>query len=187
MEGLDLYKVVLLLGSNLPLGHMTSEQIIEEADKEIVDALLPDFLVVESLEDAVSSTDIISTQPCGEFEKTIGEDGEVLETPTFSNQVLCCITDKNMEQVLDQIQRIENLFGRMRTYKEKGVIYQNRTLDIDILKAFKMTPADKTPDKGADKKALWTEIKINTPRLIIPHPQIGTRPFVSVLLDKLKI
>ena len=90
------------------------------------------------------------------------------------------------EQVLDQTQRIEKLFGRMRKYKEKGEIYENRTLDIDILQAFKMEVADNIPDKGGDKRVRWSEIKIDTPKLTIPHPQIGTRPFVSVLLDKLK-
>lgn len=186
MENCDLYKVVLLLGSNLPLGNMTSSQIIEEADKEIVDALLPDYLVVESLEEAVNTTGIITTQPCGNFERTVGKDGREEPTPEFFNQVLCCITDKNPEQVLDQTQRIEKLFGRMRKYKEKGEIYENRTLDIDILQAFKMEVADNIPDKGEDKMVRWSEIKIDTPKLTIPHPQIGTRPFVSVLLDKLK-
>ena len=42
MENRVLYKVILLLGSNLPLGKMSPEQIIEEADKELIDALLPD-------------------------------------------------------------------------------------------------------------------------------------------------
>ena len=42
MGNAELYKVVLLLGSNLPLGELSPDQIIEEADKEIVDALLPD-------------------------------------------------------------------------------------------------------------------------------------------------
>lgn len=183
----QLYKVVLLLGSNLPLGNLSPEQIIEEADKEIVDALLPDYLVVESLEEAVFSTEIISTQPCGDFEETKDDKGEAVPTPDFMNQVLCCITDKTPEEVLTQTQRIEKLFGRMRTYKEKNGIYQNRTLDIDILEAYKREGADKMADKMADKKPHWVEIKMDTPRLTIPHPQIGTRPFVSVLLNKLKI
>lgn len=183
----QLYKVVLLLGSNLPLGHLSLEQIIEEADKEIVDALLPDYLVVESLEEAVFATEIISTQPCGDFEETKDEKGETVPTPEFKNQVLCCITDKTPEEVLTQTQRIEKLFGRMRTYKEKNGIYQNRTLDIDILKAFKGGGADKAADKVEDKTTVWTEIEMNTPKLTIPHPQIKTRPFVSVLLNKLKI
>ena len=183
----DLYKVVLLLGSNLPLGKLSPEQIIEEADKEIVDALLPDYLEVGALEDAVDATETIATDPCGEFEKTIGEDGKILQTPSFRNQALCCITDKTPEEVLDQTQRIEKLFGRMRTYKEKIGIYQNRTLDIDILKAYKAARADKSADKGADKQPLWIELEINTQRLTIPHPQVKTRPFAAKLLNDLKI
>ena len=175
MGNAELYKVVLLLGSNLPLGELSPDQIIEEADKEIVDALLPDYLVVESLEDAVFTTEIISTTPCGEFEQTKGADGQVVQTPDFSNQILCCVTDKSMTEVLDQTPRIEKLFGRMRTYKEKNGIY------------FRREGADKMADSGADKTTVWTEITMNTPRLTIPHPQIGTRPFVSVLLNKVKI
>ena len=89
MEKRGLYKVVLLLGSNLPLGRLTPEQIIAEADKEIIDALLPDYLEVESLEDAVSTTETITTEPCGKFEED--------NPPKFFNQVLSCITDKTPE------------------------------------------------------------------------------------------
>lgn len=173
----SLYKVVLLLGSNLPLGRLTPEQIIAEADKEIIDALLPDYLEVEALEDAVSATEITVTEPCGKFEEK--------DPPKFFNQVLSCITDKNPAEVLAQTQRVEKLFGRMRTYKEKGVIYQSRTLDIDILKAYKNLGADKKADKWEDKKAHWVEIKSDTKELTLPHPQIETRDFVKPLMASL--
>ena len=177
MEGKGLYKVVLLLGSNLSLGRLAPDQIIAEADKEIIDALLPDYLEVEALEDAVSATEITVTEPCGKFEEK--------DPPKFYNQVLSCITDKTPEQVLAQTQRIEKLFGRMRTYKEKGEIYQSRTLDIDILKAYKERRADKKADKGADKKSYWVEIKSDNPELILPHPQVESRPFVKPLMASL--
>ena len=73
----------------------------------------------------------------------------------------------------------------MRTYKEKGEVYQSRTLDIDILRAYKGNVADKREDKGADKKAYWIEIKSENPKLILPHPQIGTRAFVKPLMASL--
>ncbi|MBR6466003.1 MAG: 2-amino-4-hydroxy-6-hydroxymethyldihydropteridine diphosphokinase [Bacteroidales bacterium] len=177
MENNCLYKVVLLLGSNLPLGRLTPERIIAEADKEIIDALLPDYLEVEALEDAVSATEITATEPCGKFEEK--------DPPKFCNQVLSCITDKTPQEVLVQTQRIEKLFGRMRTYKEKGEIYQNRTLDIDILKAYKKQGADKKADKGADKKVYWIEIKSDTKELTLPHPQVETRAFVKPLMASL--
>ena len=177
MENNCLYKVVLLLGSNLPLGRLTPEQIIAEADKEIIDALLPDYLEVEALEDAVSATEIAVTEPCGKFEEK--------DPPKFYNQVISCITDKTPEDVLVQTQRIEKLFGRMRTYKEKGEIYQSRTLDIDILKAYKKKGADKKADNGEDKKAYWAEIKSDTKELTLPHPQVETRAFVKPLMASL--
>ena len=179
MKNKELYKVVLLLGSNLPLGKMSPAMIIEEADKEIIDALLPDYLEVGSLEEAASATEIVETEPCGKFEEE--------NPPKFFNQVLSCITDKEPMDVLKETQRIERLFGRMRTYKEKGKVYQSRTLDIDILKAYKCPPADSTPDKKADnvadKMAQWVEIESNIPELILPHPQIETRPFVKSLIE----
>ena len=73
----------------------------------------------------------------------------------------------------------------MRTYKEKGEVYQSRTLDIDILRAYKGNVADKREDKGADKKAFWAEIKSDNPKLILPHPQIVTRAFVKPLMASL--
>jgi len=181
MENRALYKVILLLGSNLPLGKMSPEQIIEEADKELIDALLPDYLEVGALEEAVFTTPVIQTEPVGKFEEEKTADGRPVKTPVFSNQILLCLTDKDPMEVLDQIQRIENLFGRMRTYKEKGLVYQSRTLDIDILKVFKTAWADKV----ADKRAFWTELEIDNERLTIPHPQVESRPFVKELLDML--
>ncbi len=180
-----LYKVILLLGSNLPLGKMSPEQIIEEADKELIDALLPDYLEVGALEEAVFTTPVIQTEPVGKFEEEKTADGRPVKTPVFSNQILLCLTDKDPMEVLDQIQRIENLFGRMRTYKEKGLVYQSRTLDIDILKVFKTAGADKMADTVADKQAFWTELEIDNERLTIPHPQVESRPFVKELLDML--
>lgn len=177
MEEKGLYKVVLLLGSNLPLGRLTPQQIIAEADREIIDALLPDYLEVEALEDAVSATEITVTEPCGKFEEK--------DPPKFYNQVLSCITGKTPQEVLVQTQRIEKLFGRMRTYKEKGVVYESRTLDIDILKAYKRSGADKEADKRADKKAYWVEIKSDNPKLVLPHPQVESRPFVKPLMASL--
>ncbi len=185
MKDSTLYKVVLLLGSNLPLGNLCPKQIIEEAGKEIVDALLPDYLEVDTLQDAVNATEIVETEPCGPFEKQLDENGEVKPVPSFSNQVLVCQTALSPQQVLLQTQRIERLFGRMRTYKVKGEVYQSRTLDIDILQVFEKQRADKVADRMADKNTEWVEIKSNTESLILPHPQIETRGFVKPLLKKL--
>ncbi|MBR4802026.1 MAG: 2-amino-4-hydroxy-6-hydroxymethyldihydropteridine diphosphokinase [Bacteroidales bacterium] len=195
MADRDLYKVVLLFGSNLPLGRMSPSQIIEEACKEVIDALLPDYLEVGSLEDAVSATEIHQTEPVGDFEKQTGEDGAEIPVPVFYNRAMTCLTYLAPEEVLAQTQRIEKLFGRMRTLKEQtaGVkeddskkrVYKSRTLDIDILKVYKNIRADKTADKGADKSGEWVEIKSNTPRLVLPHHQVKSRPFVGELLKEL--
>lgn len=183
MQERVLYKLILLLGSNLPYGELSPKQIIEEADKEIIAALLPDYIEIDSLEQVAFATDIIQTEPCGTFNEDadfVGNESGL--TPVFSNQILCCITDKTPLAALEEILKIENLFGRKRTYKEKGKAYQSRTLDIDIIEAYR---ADGRADNGADKNTQWVEVKEYSKRLVLPHPQKETRPFVKELLAML--
>ena len=183
MQEKVLYKMILLLGSNLPYGGLSPQQIIEEADKEIIAALLPDYMEIDSLEQIAFTTEIIQTEPCGIFKEDVDFVGNISgPTPPFFNQILCCITDKAPLAALEETFRIENLFGRKRTYKEKGKVYQSRTLDIDILEVYR---ADNKADNRADKDLHWIEIKEDSKKLTLPHPQIRTRPFVKELLAML--
>jgi 2-amino-4-hydroxy-6-hydroxymethyldihydropteridine diphosphokinase len=63
------------------------------------------------------------------------------------------ITDLSPFELLRRVQKIEKAVGRTPTYR-----WGPRVLDIDIL--------------------LYDSVKLNLPRLTIPHPQMSQRPFV---------
>lgn len=158
-----MYRVYLLLGSNLG----DRQAMLDSANLELIDALLPDYLEVGSLDEAVNTSQVMETEPWG------------FSTPDkFLNQSFCCITEYAPEQVLEICQRIEVELGRERKapqFNEKGErIYESRVIDIDIL-AVERSNGEK-----------WEEIKVNTPNLTIPHPQLKTRDFAAKLYKKLK-
>lgn len=158
-----MYRVYLLLGSNLG----DRQAMLDSANLELIDALLPDYLEVGSLDEAVNTSQVMETEPWG------------FSTPDkFLNQSFCCVTEYAPEQVLEICQRIEVELGRERKapqFNEKGErIYESRVIDIDIL-AVERSNGEK-----------WEEIKVNTPNLTIPHPQLKTRDFAAKLYKKLK-
>lgn len=78
-------------------------------------------------------------------------------------------------QVLDLTQQIERELGRTQ---KSGVdietgkpVYHDRTMDIDLLRVYQ---------EGA-------EIRMNTPRLTLPHPYIEQRDFVRIPLAEIQI
>jgi 2-amino-4-hydroxy-6-hydroxymethyldihydropteridine diphosphokinase len=72
----------------------------------------------------------------------------------FLNQVVAVETDHDPFTLLENIQRIEQVLGRVRTQNT----YQARTVDIDIL--------------------LYGNLVMNMPELVIPHPRMVERMFV---------
>ena len=95
----------------------------------------------------------------------VGFDG-----PAFLNQVVCFESKIAPEALLDTCQEIEVKLGRPRheaQFDSAGNrIYHNRTIDIDIL--------------------IYNDLELHTDRLVVPHPQVETRPFVRTLLDNIK-
>lgn len=87
---------------------------------------------------------------------------EVVDQPPFLNQVLAIQIRLFPLELLDALQRIESKLGRVHRY-DKGP----REIDLDIL--------------------LFDEMELDTARLTIPHPAIWTRPFVSELLNNIRI
>jgi len=84
----------------------------------------------------------------------------------FLNKIMEYNCHKRAETVLRICKSIERDLGRTEKpeYDQKGErIYHDRTIDIDIL--------------------IYGEMKMDTPLLIIPHPQLYSRPFVKELLD----
>lgn len=97
---------------------------------------------------------------------------KVLETeacgfsgPKFLNMTVVYSTRRSPESVLKLCKRIERAMGREDApeYAADGSrIYHDRIIDIDIL--------------------FYGEIRLSTPLLTIPHPQVESRPFVKELL-----
>jgi 2-amino-4-hydroxy-6-hydroxymethyldihydropteridine diphosphokinase len=80
--------------------------------------------------------------------------------PDFLNMAVEVMTDCIAEDVLDRIQKIETDLGRIRIEK-----WGARTMDIDIL--------------------FFNTEKINTNRLIVPHPLMAERKFVLLPLAEI--
>ena len=157
-------KVYLLLGSNMG----DREATLNEANLELIDSLLPDYLEVASLDEAVNTSEMMETEPWG------------FSTPVdpFLNQSFCCLTELEPQEVLEVCQRIETELGRERKEPQFDAdgkrIYESRPIDIDIL-AF-------------EKEVLgeWQAVEVNTPELVIPHPQLQSRDFAAKLYKEIK-
>ncbi len=89
------------------------------------------------------------------------------EGADFLNQVVAFESPMSPTEVLDICQEIEIEMGRkvhIPRYNAAGDrIYEDRIIDIDILK-----------DNG---------IMINSPRLVLPHPQCKSRAYVEQLIS----
>ncbi|MBR1538519.1 MAG: 2-amino-4-hydroxy-6-hydroxymethyldihydropteridine diphosphokinase [Bacteroidales bacterium] len=138
--------IYLALGSNLG----DREWNLEQAKALLAGALKVDMLCSQVLE----------TEALG------------FEGAPFLNQAVCFESDIAAEALLDLCQDIEVRLGRPRHEAvfdpETGRrIYQDRTIDIDILK--------------------FNDLEIHTDRLDIPHRQIWERPYVQELLNDITI
>ena len=157
-------RVYLLLGSNMG----DREATLNEANLELIDSLLPDYLEVASLDEAVNTSEMMETEPWG------------FSTPVdpFLNQSFCCLTELDPQEVLQVCQRIETELGRERKEPQFDAdgkrIYESRPIDIDIL-AFERQEGEE-----------WKEVSVNTPELVIPHPQLQSRDFAAKLYKELK-
>lgn len=112
-----------------------------------------------------------------QIERRVGEVlrmSSVMETKSWGydshdylNQVLECSTSLDPLSLLQVLKEIEGALGRKPESKTKAGTqdYHDRTIDIDIL--------------------YYEDVEMNTPELIIPHPQISNRPFVQELLKEL--
>lgn len=82
-------------------------------------------------------------------------------TPDFYNAVCVGYWPGGAEELLDLTQSVERASGRPAEHRSD----QARTLDIDII--------------------LFGDERINTPRLIVPHPGAGNREFVKAPLREI--
>lgn len=82
-----------------------------------------------------------------------------VEQGDFTNAVAVFETELSPTEVLDELHRVENEFGRTREVR-----WGPRTLDLDIIAAWR----DGVP------------VLMDTPDLTIPHPRAFERSFVTV-------
>jgi 2-amino-4-hydroxy-6-hydroxymethyldihydropteridine diphosphokinase len=80
--------------------------------------------------------------------------------PDYINAVVALETALPPLDLLDRLQVLEQSAGRERSYADAP-----RTLDLDIL--------------------LYGDARIDSPRLIVPHPRMGQRAFVLVPLAEI--
>lgn len=80
--------------------------------------------------------------------------------PDYINAVVALDTALPVLQLLDQLQALEQAAGRERAYPDAP-----RTLDLDIL--------------------LYGDVRIDSPRLTVPHPRMMLRAFVLVPLAEI--
>lgn len=124
------------LGSNMG----NTEETLNEALRMI--DLHPEIKVIE-----VST--IYLTEPVG-----------YVDQPWFSNCVAELETDLTPLRLLDVLQEIEEILGRVRTIR-----WGPRTVDLDIL--------------------LYDKLNIDNDRLTIPHPRMKERAFVMIPLSEI--
>jgi 2-amino-4-hydroxy-6-hydroxymethyldihydropteridine diphosphokinase len=81
-------------------------------------------------------------------------------TPTFYNQVLAVKTTKTLVQIKQEIDEIDEYYGRVR----KGSGYENREMDVDVL---------------------FYKNEIHQEPLLVPHPKIQDRAFILTPLNEI--
>lgn len=184
----QLYRVYLLLGSNMG----DREKILDRAVLELIDALLPDYTEVYSLNEAVNTSALYETEPWG-FECK----------DKFMNQAFTCITELPPHKVLEECLRIERELGRVRNgaqFNEKGErVYSSRPIDIDILLAYEQKTAGsgnmenvvggrrnlsgskgKKDGKRETGNLVWELCRIDDEDLVVPHPRLHEREFAKL-------
>lgn len=82
------------------------------------------------------------------------------DQPDFWNMVIECSTDLPARQLMQELLRIEQEMGRVRTFRNAP-----RIIDLDILQ--------------------YDDLRIDEPDLQIPHPRMRERAFVTVPMQEL--
>lgn len=86
----------------------------------------------------------------------------VTDQPKFINAAARLETDLSPEDLLDILLGIENKMGRVRTRH-----WGERNIDLDLL--------------------LYDDVKMQTAKLTLPHPEMQKRDFVLIPLAEVKI
>ena len=129
--------VVLGLGTNKAFGTLSCKDLLKEACRAL------SFVI-----DDIKESPVYRTKPM-----------YVNEQPDFYNMVVSGFYEKSADDLLSEIHKIEDTFGRNRA---KEIRFGQRSLDIDI--------------------EIFGSQKISTETLEIPHPRLFERTFVLLPL-----
>ena len=85
----------------------------------------------------------------------------VVDQPDFINAVVAVDTTQNPRQLLENLLKIERELGRTRN----GLRWGPRLIDLDLL--------------------VFSDLQLNEPDLVVPHPRLQQRAFVLAPLNDL--
>jgi len=136
------------VGGNAPGVHGTARATMALAIPRLIDLLAA---CVDADPSDISCSGIVQTSPVG---------GPPDQEPYANSVVLARSTQRSATpdaalQLLDQLQLLEAAFGRDRSREQR---WGPRTLDLDLL--------------------FWGELRLDHPRLVLPHPRMHLRSFV---------
>ncbi len=147
---------LICLGSNLPVGGVGPEKIVQNAVAEIGRAIGP--VVGESR---------LFTTPC--WPPGAG--------PDYVNAAVRCETELSAGGVLTALHGIEAAQGRTRRTR-----WEARVLDLDLIALGDLVCPDAETQSRWRDLPVEEQAKVAPDGLVLPHPRMGERAFVLVPL-----
>ncbi len=120
-------------------------------------------------------SDVINTAPWGYQSEN-----------DYLNQVVLIHTDLNANDLLRRAKEIERGLGRTQKSEQHGdrVVYHDRTIDIDILLAFRCDNISELASYSDITSLVEHSVSVNSADLTIPHPLLMQRDFVTIPLQQ---
>ncbi len=149
-------KAIIALGGNLPLGEMSSLDILQAAIREFT----------HLMGEACQTSRLFQT-PC--FPVGAG--------PDYINGVLTVETDRSGGEILKLLHQVEQEFSRQREQR-----WGMRTLDLDLIAYGEEIAPDLEGYLAWRDMPLERQMAETPSELILPHPRLQDRAFVLVPL-----
>ena len=105
----------------------------------------------------------------------------------FCNLCLSIQTDLSPYELLSATQAIERQLGRTHktTLRQGQPVYSDRTIDIDIIRAFDSNGSEIIINQKSKIKNIKSKISDGLPSLTLPHPLWQERDFVKIPLESI--
>lgn len=149
-------KAIIALGGNLPLGNLSSLEILQGAIRDIT------HLLGETCQ-----TSRLFQTPC--FPVGAG--------PDYINGVLTVETSHSAAEILELLHQVEKKFSRQREQR-----WGMRTLDLDLISYGDQIAPDLEGYLAWRDLPLKRQMTETPSELILPHPRLQDRAFVLVPL-----